>query len=189
MYQKYSTEALVLGNRETGESDRTYFLYTKDFGLVRARARAVRSESSRMRYALQNYSYSKVSLVRGARGWRVTGAGALRPWSGEVSGVAAFARASALLMRLSGNEEKNEYLFAAIREAQGALMDRQAPRATVEIVCVARILYALGYLSDEALKSALFTHTAYTGEHLLEAETMRDKLLSSINKAIAETHL
>jgi hypothetical protein len=47
----------------------------------------------------------------------------------------------------------------------------------------------LGYISTEALSTALFTHTAYTGEHLLEAETMKDKLLSSINQAIAETHL
>ena len=37
--------------------------------------------------------------------------------------------------------------------------------------------------------TALFTHTAYTGESLLEAETMKDRLLSSINRAIAETQL
>ena len=50
-------------------------------------------------------------------------------------------------------------------------------------------LYALGYISDEALKTALFTHTAYTGESLMEAETLKDKLLLSINRAIAETQL
>ena len=61
--------------------------------------------------------------------------------------------------------------------------------ATIEIVCVARVLFALGYISNEALSMALFTHTAYTGESLLEAETMKDKLLTSINKAIAETQL
>jgi hypothetical protein len=59
----------------------------------------------------------------------------------------------------------------------------------IEIVCVARILYSLGYISNEALNTALFTHTAYTGESLMEAETMKDKLLSSINRAIAETQL
>ena len=69
-------------------------------------------------------------------------------------------------------------------------MDEQCKAAgAIELVCVARTLYALGYLSAEALETALFTHTAYTGEHLLEAETMRDKLLVSINKAIAETQL
>ena len=69
------------------------------------------------------------------------------------------------------------------------MRERVEASATIEIVCVARVLYALGYLSAEALETALFTHTAYASEHLLEAETKRNKLLSSINKAIAETHL
>ena len=58
MYQKYHTEALVLGSREQGEADKVFALYTKDFGLVRARASAVRREYSRMRYGLQElYAY------------------------------------------------------------------------------------------------------------------------------------
>ncbi|MEK7107305.1 MAG: hypothetical protein AAB899_03920, partial [Patescibacteria group bacterium] len=61
--------------------------------------------------------------------------------------------------------------------------------ATIELVCVARVLFALGYISNEALKSALLTHTAYADEHLREAERVRDELLSSVNRAISETHL
>ena len=93
-------------------------------------------------------------------------------------------------MRLVQGEERNEYLYAALFEAHEALVREKVEAfATIEIVCVARILYALGYISAEALETALFTHTAYTGEHLVEAETMRDRLLLSINKAIAETQL
>jgi len=69
------------------------------------------------------------------------------------------------------------------------MSDDEAISPVVEIVCVARMLYALGYISNEALQTALFTHTAYTGESLLEAETMKDKLLSSINKALTEAQL
>lgn len=190
MYQKYNTEALVVGSRESGENDRVMVLYTKDFGLVRGRASAVRSESSRMRYGLQNYSLSNVSLVRGKKGWRVAGAAALRCAAGDTRGIAAFVRICELVVRLVHGEEENAYLYAALAEAHAALMREKADAfATIEIVCVARILYALGYISAEALSTALFTHTAYTGESLLEAETMRDKLLSSINQAIAETQL
>ena len=208
MYQKYNTEALVLGSYEVGESDKTIVLYTRDFGLVRARASAVRSEYSRMRYAAQHFSRSHVSLVRGKRGWRLAGATALSlPRTG--AGLSSFARIAELTQRLVGTDEKNEYLYDALTEAHTALMSAQGgslpkadgPRAqalggpvsdvsgVIEIVCVARLLYSLGYISNEALQSALFTHTAYTGESLMEAETMRDKLLSSINRAIAETHL
>jgi len=190
MYQKYYTDALVLRSRESGEADRIYMLYTKDFGLVRARASAVRLERSRMRYALQNYSHTYVALVRGKQGWRIAGASATGGvW--EVSrGTPTFARITELLLRLVTGEEENAYLFAALADAHKALMDKgHKEYATIEIVCVARILYALGYLSPEALESALFTHTAYTGEYLREAEMLREKLLSRINSAIAEAQL
>ncbi|HEY4526900.1 MAG TPA: DNA repair protein RecO [Candidatus Paceibacterota bacterium] len=190
MYQKYQTEALVLGSREYGESDKVFALYTQGFGLVRARASAVRSERSKMRYALQNFSRASVALVRGKRGWRVAGAHLVQNASGDVHGVAAFARISELVLRLVHGEEANAYLFAALSEAHQALLQKDiAAWPTIEIVCVARALYALGYLSTEALETTLFAHTAYTGEHLSEAEVLHDKLLSSINRAIAETQL
>lgn len=190
MYQKYSTEALILASRESGEGDRIITLLTKDFGLVRARAGAVRTERSRMRYALQNYSRSSVSLVRGRKGWRLAGASALKVASGERESIAVFARIAILTIRLLAGEEQDQYLFAALADAHGALMQETCPaRATIEIVCVARVLYALGYISAEAHATALFTHTAYADEFLREAETMKDKLLSSINRAITETQL
>src|SRR3989344_5666530 len=127
MYQKYSTDALVLGSRERGEADRVHTLYTRDFGLVRARASAVRSERSRMRYALQNYSYANVSLVRGKRGWRVAGGTALRGAASDVANVAAFARIAELAVRLLAGEEENAYLFAALAEAHEALMQDECP--------------------------------------------------------------
>ena len=190
MYQKYQTEALIVGSRDGGEADRTYTLFTSEFGLVRARATSVRTEHSKMRYAMQNYARANVSLVKGKRGWRLAGATALVSASGDSHGIATFARISQLVIRLVAGEESNEYLFAALSDAHRALVCQrcEAP-ATIEIVCVARILYALGYISPEALETALFTHTAYADEHLLEAETMRDKLLLSINRAISETHL
>lgn len=190
MYQKYQTEALVLASRERGESDKLFTLYTREFGLLYARASAVRKETSRMRYALTNYARAQVALVRGNRGWRVGGALALQGASVGGEGVATFARIARLALRLVAGQEKNEYLYGALTEAHGALMrERTDARSVIELVCVARMLYALGYLSSDALSSALFTHTAYTGESLVEAEGMRDKLLVSVNRAIAETHL
>lgn len=190
MYQKYQTDALILGSRETGESDKTLTLFTEEFGLVRARASGIRKETSRMRYGLQDYTRSAVALVRGKRAWRLAGANVIRGTEGNRRGIQTFARIASLVTRLVQGEEKNEYLFAALAEAQGALVQEKGEAyGTIELVCVARILYALGYISTEALSTALFTHTAYTGESLVEAETMKDKLLSSVNKAIAETQL
>src|SRR3989344_4569563 len=129
-------------------------------------------------------------LIKGKRGWRAAGAAAIRIAQGDPRGIAAFARIAELAMRLVGADEKNEYIFEALGDAHTTLMqEKEEAFGMIEIVCVARILYSLGYISNEALNTALFTHTAYTGESLMEAETMKDKLLSSINRAIAETHL
>ena len=98
MYKKYNTEALILGSRERGEADRVYALMTREFGLVSARASAVRTYPSRMRCALQNYSRARVALVRGKRGWRVGGAVAEDPASYEKGGKVIFARISELVL-------------------------------------------------------------------------------------------
>ena len=191
MYEKYQTDALVLGSRNTNEADKLLSLYTYDFGLVRAKASAVRSESSRMRYALQNFSRARVMLVRGARGWRAVGAvPILGVHAADRNSLAAFARIAQLSLRLLGGEEKNEYLFGVLGEAHATLTASGcASWSTIELISVARILYALGYLSPEALESALFTHTAYTGDSLEKAEVLRTTLLSKVNRAIGETHL
>ena len=191
MYQKYQTEAIVVGARESGEADKNFALYTRDFGLVRARATSVRSEKSKMRHALQLCSRASVALVRGKSGWRLAGASAATNAIGkDPRGVSAFARMGELVVRLVAGEERNEYLYEALAQAHEALMrERVQAVATIEIVAVARVLYSLGYLSAEAMETALFTHTAYADTHLREAETIQDALLSSINKALSQSHL
>ncbi|MFZ2886294.1 MAG: recombination protein O N-terminal domain-containing protein [Minisyncoccia bacterium] len=191
MYEKYQTDALVLRSYERGEADRVFAIYTKEFGFVWARASAVRRESSRMRYALQNYSRSNVSLVRGTGGWRAVGATSLNALPTEnAQAVAVFARVSRLLERLVRGEERNDYLFATLVEAYSALAQELPENyPTIELLCVARLLYALGYVSAEAVGTALFTHAAYNLPDLAEAEASRTKLLSSVNKAISETQL
>ncbi len=191
MYQKYQTEAIVVASRESGEADKTLALYTRDFGLVRARATSLRAEKSKMRYALQSYARANVALVKGKNGWRAAGAASLsNPLGKDQSGISAFARISELVMKLVVGEDHNEYLFNALSDAHDALMrEKVEATATIEIVAVARILYALGYISSEAMETSLFTHTAYADSHLREAEVIQDALLSSINRALSQTHL
>lgn len=202
MYQKYQTDALVLGSRELGESDRTYMLFTREFGLVRARASAVRTEKSKMRYALQNYALTNVSLIRGKRGWRAAGARATAgvTYLHDIKAVKSFARIAELVMRLVGGEEKNEYLYETLFGAYHALLEGLPTQAglpalagdqseSIEILCVARALYSLGYLSADALDTTFIKGIEYDLEKTHAAEKMRDKLLISINHALSETQL
>lgn len=191
MYQKYQTDVLVLRSYERGEADRVFALFTREFGLVWARASAVRREASKMRYALQNGALSRLSLVRGNRGWRVAGAAAIRQVDvARGSGTSAYARIAQLLERLAGGEEPNPYLFDTLIDTHAALMHEAADlHPIIELVAVARMLYALGYLSQEAFGTALFAETAFTTAGLREVQAVQPKLLSSVNRAISETQL
>lgn len=190
MYAKYQTDALILRSYPHGEADKFFSLYTKDFGLVRARASAVRGGSSRMRYGLQHFSRARLALIRGSRGWRVVGAVAESTFGQNMSAISAFARIARLVERVVTGEEKNDYLFAALKEGHAALaISSRESHATIELICVARALFSLGYLSNEALQTALFAHTAYGREELQEAEAMKKKLLSSVNSVLSETQL
>ena len=188
MYQKYQTETVVLASREVGEADKTYTLYTKDFGLVRARASAVRREASKMRYAMQNHALASVSLVRGKRGWRVAGARAVSSAPRKVDALSALARIAELTQKLVTGEERNEFLYETLSGAQKAF-SRGGASEEIEILCVARVLYSLGYISNEALKSVLFTHADYSASDTESASHLKDKLLASSNHALTETHL
>lgn len=191
MYQKYQTDTLVLRSYERGEAHRIYALFTREFGLVWARATAVRRENSRQRYALQSGSRSMVSLVRGHKGWRVAGATAIEQLDmRKVSGVHAFTRISALLERLGGGEEPNSYLFDTLVHAYASLMREGAElHPVIELVTVARMLFALGYLSQDAFGTALFAETAYTEAGLREVQGVRSQVLASVNKSLSETQL
>jgi recombinational DNA repair protein (RecF pathway) len=191
MYDRYTTDALVLGSFPRGEGDKTLRLLTRDFGLVYVRGISLRAEKSKLRYATQDYARLFAELVRGKHDWRLVGA--VQTGSASAAsrvGLLAFARIADLVVRLVAGEDHNEYLFDAVAEAHQALLREQGTDiATVEIVCVARVLYALGYLSTEAYSTTLFSHTAYQAMHLAEAQDLKKPLISSINRALAETHL
>jgi len=190
MYAKYHTDALVLNGTPVGEADKRLALYTREFGLIRARASAIRRENSRMRYALQSFARAHVSLIRGETGWRVAGALSVDSFSGSRVAVTSFARIGLLVSRLVGGEEKNESLFLLLESAHHAFRVAEKERLPVmELICVARALSLLGYLSHDALGVAHVTESLFAPETMHVVAQHKETLLTSVNRALAETHL
>lgn len=71
--EKYTTESFVLACYERGEHDRTYTLFTRDFGLVSARATSIRTLQSKLRTHMHVGRMARVTLVKGKEIWRITG--------------------------------------------------------------------------------------------------------------------
>ncbi len=190
MYEKYTTGALVLGSFEAGEHDKLFTLYTRDFGLVRARASAVRKMESKMRHALPLFAPASVSLVRGTRGWRVAGARAGHYKDLPPEGAHTYARIAQLLMRLVRGEERHEYLYEVLREARDACAEKQSVALhSLELLCVARMLYTLGYLSTAALTTALFANAQFADQDLETVHEGKKEMLTIVNRAIADSQL
>ena len=190
----YQTEGIVLGGINTKEADRYLDIFTRDFGLVRATAKSVREEKSKLRYSLQQFSHSDISLVRGREVWRVTGASIQENFysikhSREVRIL--LMRVAALMRRLLTGEEKNEDLFDATLEGFSFLTTTTLNKdevTAVERILVLRVLYLLGYVSQEGA-AGTYLGTTFDPDTITTAIPDEKNLTALINQALRETQL
>jgi DNA repair protein RecO len=191
----YTTDAFVLESTLSGEADRFYTLFTYDLGLVRATARGVRLQKSKLRYSLQDFSRTRVSLVRGKEVWRITSAkiedNLFTRFNQDKNVIGVIAQIMALIRRLVGGEEKNETLFIILAEAFKFLEKREQWGSELkhfEIIVVLRVLHNLGYLRD-VVHFKQFLGTAWTDELLVMLTEHKTMALQEINTSLRETQL
>lgn len=192
----YHTDAIVLGGTNIGESHRLISIITHDVGFVRAFAKSVRGEHSKLRFCLQDFSRVQVSLVRGRQVWRITGAtehyNVYHILSRDNEKLVLLARIRALLNRLLHGEEKNEYLFNATAVFFDALRDDTlsiADLKALELITVLRILNSLGYLAHDIQFSAYVGGIALNGALLESVARIRSQAVNAINRALTASHL
>ncbi|MFN3286338.1 MAG: DNA repair protein RecO, partial [bacterium] len=61
----YKAEGVVLGRHGLGEADRVLDLFTREFGRLRAKAKAVRRTTSRLAGRLEPFTHAHFLLARG----------------------------------------------------------------------------------------------------------------------------
>lgn len=192
MHEMYHTQAVVLSGTDIRDSDKLLTLLTEELGVVRAVAKGVRKETSKLRYMLTDLSAVHVSLVRGREMWRVTGAEAPHGYpSLHTVHMQVLARLSALVQRLVAGEEQNTMLYRVVivcRETLARAPD-QDTCACIEILGVARILHALGYMPDSATYRAVLRDVRIDDATLGIVAQHRALLLRDINTSIAESQL
>ena len=153
-YQTYTTEALVCGSRDSYTSDRSYLLLTEAAGMLFATAKSVREERSRQRYALQDFSLIRVSLVKGRSGWRVGSVESRENVFASAAGRearGAIVRIVKLLRRYLQGEEASPLIFADAKKALFYLQpDSSVPASRVVDLFTLKLLYQLGYVESRA---------------------------------------
>lgn len=196
MHTLYSTECIVLGGVDSGEGSKYISLFTKEIGLVKAVAKSVREEKSKLRYSLQNFSFTDATLVRGREVWRITGAQEryslhqeLKENSEKLFVVTQILK---LLERLVHGEEKNDYLFDTLSDGFEFVRKNVMNKDTLknfEHLVVLRILYSLGYIAKENNFTELLRKTCVNEKLIKDTGSKRKDIIFAINRALKETHL
>jgi DNA repair protein RecO (recombination protein O) len=195
-HTKYQTEGIVLGGYDFGEANRYFNIFTKDFGLIGARAQGIRELKSKLRYNLQDLSYSKISLIRGKSAWKITDAQEIKNIAGGFSNnvlkMQTSVRALSFLRRMLSGEGRNNLLFDIIINGLSHLEKENLSEKDIgnlEILLVLRVLNNLGYLNSLGSFSDFIKSPLYTKDLLENLEKVKIKAVKEINYSIEASQL
>jgi DNA repair protein RecO len=191
----YNTEGFIIESTPRGEANKMYLIFTEELGMVRASAQGVRLMKSKLRFALQDLSYARVSLVRGKDMWKLTNAKA--EWSiyndhkDDKDVLYACAQIINLLKRLIPGEEKNEKLFTYMKQAFSFIEGLELTRdeiTALERIIVLNILYFLGYGAYQATLQE-FIDVPLSLKLLHSMISVKTEAIQEINRSLRETQL
>lgn len=193
----YTTESFILKSVNFGEANKYFFLFTRDFGLIKAAAQGVRLLKSKLRYSLEDYTLGQTSVVRGREIWRITSAEkklslSLSSENSNQEKFSLLSRISSLLLRLLHGEEKNELLFDTLKEGVNFLNINNLTAeslANFECIMALRILSVLGYIGKIGDFDQFTNSPYFTIDLLANMSTLKTKAILEINKSLQETHL
>jgi len=190
-YETYTTEALVCGTKNRNTADRSYLLFTREAGMLFADARSVREERSRQRYALQDFSLVRVTLVKGKAGWKI---GSIEPQNnfyhdavdqqarGSVVGIVR------LLRRFLRGEEAQSDLFDYTKAVLCVLAGEVATRQFVVLVVQVELLRQLGYVAADHVPEQLRNMQPAQIPERFDAHKLK-QLEKLYSQAISVSHL
>lgn len=190
-YVTYTTEALVCGSYEQNIADKSFLLFTREAGMLFATARSVRSENSKQRYALQEFSQIRVSLIKGKQGWRI---GSVEAIKNDFSNVttrearASIIRLYKLLRRFIRGEEASVSLYDFVVAALEKISDETSNRKLLEPYIHCQILLLLGYVDYQQLPAAV-SGTSLEALAKKEDELLQNQLEKLVIKATESSHL
>lgn len=190
-YQTYITDALVCGAKDSNTSDKSFLLFTREAGMLFASARSVRMEKSKQRFALQEFSLVRVTLIKGKSGWRLGSVEAIDNF--YTAAIDKSARGSVVrifrqLRRFIHGEEPAIGLFDFVLDALQVVTQTVTNRNFVDDYIHLHMLSLLGYVAERDVPTTLrsLSVNEYDAVCTSDLETQIAQLLS---QAVAVSQL
>jgi len=192
MHHIHHTEGIILGSGNFGETEKYYYIFTLDLGMIYASAQGVRKLSSKLRFVLQDFTYIKIDLIKGKDFWRITSASKTNKLENlfKPGILEVFVNILRLLKRLLAGEYPNEDLFIDLINGLSILEKSKTVDElhNIEVIIVLRILNNLGYIGHSNILKD-FIKSPFEEDLVFKVSQNRIKILYQINKALKETHL
>jgi DNA repair protein RecO len=195
-YHIYTTKGLILAGLPQGESDKYYYIFTEDLGLVIASAKSVRKNESKLRFGLSDLALSELSFIRGKNRWKITHAREIenlhRAFAPDQPKERVVARILEMLQKLLTGEEKHTELFTLIEDSFQFLSHAKmlsSELRSFELVLMLRILRMLGYGKEGRAYESCVNTTAWSGHLLDDAVLHQKQMTEDINNSIEASQL
>ena len=192
-YHIYTTDGIIIKRTPFSEANILLYILTEEFGLIMASARSARLNVSKLRGALQEYSYISVSCVKGKNGWKITN---VLEKGSFFFGYPKFThkvldQISLVLLKMIQGETPHREIFLGVKtgfEFLKNVTEKNIP--DFETLSVLRVLHLLGYIARDGETEIFLEKTTEWNEILLEKIGQNKKILIElINKALKESHL
>jgi DNA repair protein RecO len=154
-YYIYTSEGIILEKQDVGEADRVFRVFTKDFGLLKVKARGVRYLKSKLRYYLSGLSLIKISFLATSNDcWGLVDAEEIKSFvniKNNFHKTECAMRIMAFLGRLVQGQETDRELWQRLKNLLVFLDRRQLAREDLDNLLLfssLKIASHLGYIDD-----------------------------------------
>lgn len=196
MYHVHTTPAFVVNTLPSGEKNQFVTLFTRDFGMIRAKAQSVRVSLSKLRYALQEYSYVHISLVKGKDVWRIVNAQPIYNIYFELKDsqeiFMPIARVLSLLKRLLPEEGCESVIFDDLQilcDSSKKYKYENKELGTIEWCFLIRAMCSLGYAKFDSFAVLCEGGADFSPEYLNSIFEHKDRAVNAINIALKASQL
>ncbi len=191
-YHIYTTDGIVLKRAVSGEADIVLHILTEDLGLIVASAKSARLSVSKLRPGLQEYSYIKISLIKGKNGWKITNVGDTTNFffSSSMYSRKLLSQVSLILLKMIVGEYPQKDIYELVRNSFTYMSElNEEETHGLEVLTVLRILHLLGYVEGSGVVKDFSESKTFNKDVLVKTLENKKEIVSVINKALKESQL